>query len=247
MGKIYCIVHMDVAEGRAEDFRAAAKVCAAAAASDLAGTVAYEWFLDDNGRDATVIEIYDDPAAIALHSRVVGPHVMAVKEMATFSLDFAGDVPEAIADGMRKRLGAVTMFGPRFQGIVDAPASGKANENSGGMIFASSRFRIPAGKLEAFKALAADAYKRTIENDPGTVTYEWFFNADNSEALTLDTYRDVEAMKAHTMNAGPAMQQLMKLAPAETMIYGALPEKMRERFAPELGVRFGGAQIAGVM
>ena len=41
-------------------------------------------------------------------------------------------------------------------------------------------FKIHDGKLDAFKALAAQMLKAVKENEPGTTQYDAFFNADQT-------------------------------------------------------------------
>lgn len=245
MEKIFCIVEMAIAAGAEDRFRVAAPACMAAARADLTGTSAYEWFLAEDGRHCTVIEIYDGADAIAHHSRTVGATIPPLLDIATFSLEFAGDVPDAVIDRMRARLGDARMNGPRFQGLLTEAATGQISRDAGTMIFAVARFSILPGRHAEFRELAAEAFGLVQANEPGTIGYEWFLDGD--ECLTVDIYRDAAALAAHMANAGPTMAKILRIVESDTRIYGALPEAMRGRFKPELGVRYIAPQLQGVM
>lgn len=246
MGKIYCVVHMDVKPG-ITDFRERALACVEAAKADLAGTVAYEWFLAEDGRSCTVIEIYDDADAIATHSRHVGAAVSHVKEAADFSLQFAGDVPDAILTRMRERLGAVSMIGPRFQGRLNEAAVGRVGPNAPAMIFAVARFSIHPGKQAEFRTLAAECFATVASREPNTLGYEWFMNEEGAECLTIDVYRDAAALAAHMANVGPIMSRILAIVDSQTSVYGAVPENLRAKFKPGLAAQYVAPQVGGVM
>jgi len=60
------------------------------------------------------------------------------------------------------------------------------------------RMRIHDGKLEAFKAVAAEILDIVIANGgDGTVDYDWFMNDDESECVVVETFADSEALLAH--------------------------------------------------
>ena len=245
MEKIFCIVSIDVAPGQEEEFRRRAQACMEAARGDLTGTAAYEWFIAEDGRSATVIEAYDDAAAVTLHAKLAGEAVKGVLEISRFRLEFMGDVPEAIVERMRERLGATTFLGTRFQGRLTEEAPGVPGPNAGERIFAVARFAIPPGQGAAFRALAAEAFARVVAGEPGTVAYEWFIDANETECVVIDAYRDLAALQAH--NVGPIMQQLRGIAEIRTSLYGNLPPAALERFAGRSDVRFVAPQFAGVL
>jgi quinol monooxygenase YgiN len=247
MGKIFGIVHMDIKAGQEAAFREAAVQTIEAAKADLTGTVAYEWFLAEDGRSCTVLEIYDDMAAIAIHSRLVGKMLAPVKEAAVFSLEFAGDPPPDFVEGIRQRLGAAEVFGPLFQGRLQAPAAGIVGPHAGTMIFAVARFAIHPGKEAEFRDVAQQCFAAVEAREPGTLGYEWFLSPDGSKCLTIDVYRDQEALATHMANAGPIMARILPLIDSDTRVYGAVSEESRANFKPGLAVQYVAPQIGGVM
>jgi quinol monooxygenase YgiN len=63
-----------------------------------------------------------------------------------------------------------------------------------------ARFKIHAGKLEEFKRLSAQAMEIVRTKEPGTLQYDTYFNADESECVIVERYRDSEAAMEHAAN-----------------------------------------------
>ena len=110
-----------------------------------------------------------------------------------------------------------------------------------------ARFRIHPGKAAQFKALAQQCVDIVREREPGTIFYEWFMNADDTECVAIDGYVDLDAVMQHVQNIGPLMRQLMSISDRELQIYGANP---MARFAGKTtaqGNDYWGAQFAGMI
>lgn len=247
MDTIYILAGMDIRAGQEAGFVAAARACQDAVAQDPAGTQAYEWFLSDDRRSALVIEAYDDAEALGRHIRVAGAQAGAIRAHADSALEFAGGVPEPMLDRMRERLGEVGFAGPRFLGRMEGPTPAPARTQQGQLIAAIARFSVHAGKQEEFRALAQECFDKVVANEPGTLGYEWFLSEEGRECLTIDLYADADALKAHMANAGPVMARIIPLVDAQTAIYGAVPDEVRSRLKPELGTKWGGRQLHGLI
>lgn len=235
MEKIYGFVPIAIAEGQTDAFVAGARACHEAALPDLTGTQAYEWFLSDDGRQAYVIEVYDDPAAVAHHSKMMDGRVAKLREIASFAITFAGAVPQALRERMASVLGKVDYVGPRAFGRMSQPTPHRVLLPGAERIYAVARFRPHPGTEAALRDLARQSYEQACAADPGTWGYEWFF-ADDGSCLALDIYENPQAMLAHMANCGPLMGQILKIADSETIVFGALPAEIESRLRPELGI-----------
>ena len=71
------------------------------------------------------------------------------------------------------------------------------------------RFKIREGKLDEYKRLAAQAKEITRTKDTGTLLYETYYNADESEVIVLEHYRDSEAAMEHAANLGDLMGEIV--------------------------------------
>ena len=66
--------------------------------------------------------------------------------------------------------------------------------------------------MEEWKRLTEQALEIVRTNDTGTLQYEIFFNADESEAIVFERYRDSDAALEHFPNIGDLMAPLMQTA-----------------------------------
>jgi quinol monooxygenase YgiN len=60
-----------------------------------------------------------------------------------------------------------------------------------------ARFKFHEGKLEEFKRVAAQCIEIARTQDTGTLQYEIYLNADESECIVLERYRDSRALLEH--------------------------------------------------
>jgi hypothetical protein len=67
--------------------------------------------------------------------------------------------------------------------------------------------------------------------DTGTLQYEIFFNADESEAIVFERYRDADAAIEHFSNIGHLMAPLMATASVTGEVLGTPNAKMKEELA----------------
>ena len=74
-----------------------------------------------------------------------------------------------------------------------------------GELIGIARFDFRDGDVEEFKRLSAQCMEIVRAKEPGTLQYEVFFNADESEAMVIERYRDEDAAKAHAQNISPFM------------------------------------------
>jgi quinol monooxygenase YgiN len=75
-----------------------------------------------------------------------------------------------------------------------------------------ARAKFLPGKLEEWKRLTAEAVRIVRTRDTGTLQYEIFFNADETEAVVFERYRDSDAALEHFANIGHLMAPLMETA-----------------------------------
>ena len=75
-----------------------------------------------------------------------------------------------------------------------------------------ARVKFFPGKVEEWKRLTEQAMEIVRTKDTGTLQYEIFFNADESEAIVFERYRDSDAALEHFANIGHLMAPLMETA-----------------------------------
>ena len=95
----------------------------------------------------------------------------------------------------------------------------------------TARAPIPQGKLEEFKALAAQCMQIVRERDTGTLQYDWFLNEAQTECVVRETYRDSDAVLEHITNLGPAMGAMLGLCEWSFEVFGAPSSRLVEAAA----------------
>ena len=84
----------------------------------------------------------------------------------------------------------------------------------------TARCKIHDGKLDAFRAVAAECLKSVRERDDGTMQYDWFFNEDQTECVVRERYRDSEALMQHIANLGDTMGALLDVCDLSVDVFG---------------------------
>jgi quinol monooxygenase YgiN len=69
-------------------------------------------------------------------------------------------------------------------------------------ILGIARFKFHEGKREEYLRLSEQATELVLANEPGTLQYDIYLNADQSECMVIERYRDSEAAIAHAANLG---------------------------------------------
>ena len=112
-------------------------------------------------------------------------------------------------------------------------------------IYSYAKFSIHPGKLAEFKRLAGECSRIVNDEEPGTLFYEWFMNADETECVALDCYRDIAAMLEHIRHIGPLMRSLMAISDRYLEIYGKNPFPVLGGTATSKSGEFYGPRVLG--
>jgi quinol monooxygenase YgiN len=90
-----------------------------------------------------------------------------------------------------------------------------------------ARVKFFPGKVEEWKRLTEQAMEIVRTKDTGTLQYEIFFNADESEAIVFERYRDSDAALDHFSNIGHLMAPLMQTATVTGELLGTPNAQIR--------------------
>jgi quinol monooxygenase YgiN len=72
-----------------------------------------------------------------------------------------------------------------------------------------AEFTINEGKKEEFKKLIQEMSRMVEDNEPDTITYEFYLNKDETKCIVHETYTNSEAALAH--NNGAASQTILQI------------------------------------
>ena len=94
------------------------------------------------------------------------------------------------------------------------------------------RFKFHEGKLEEFKRLSAECLAIVKAKDTGTLQYDTYFNADQSEALVLERFTDSEALIEHGKHLAHLMEAILATGECHGELLGDLSPELKANFAP---------------
>jgi Antibiotic biosynthesis monooxygenase len=82
--------------------------------------------------------------------------------------------------------------------------------------------------LAEFKRVASELLGITA-NEPGTLQYDWFFNADETQCVVRETYASSDAVLAHMGNVGELLGMIIQLGGGlELEVFGNPSDELRQ-------------------
>jgi quinol monooxygenase YgiN len=96
-----------------------------------------------------------------------------------------------------------------------------------------ARFTFHEGKVEEFKRLSAICLEIARAKDPGTLQYDTYFNADETQAIVVERYRDSDALIAHAANNGHLMDEILATATVYGELLGEPSPELRSKFSSD--------------
>lgn len=95
-------------------------------------------------------------------------------------------------------------------------------------IHGTARMVIREGKLEEFKRLARQCVEIVRGTEAGTLEYNLFLNAEGTECLVHERFRDSVAGLEHMANIGHMMEPLSKTCTTTGEVCGTPSPELRE-------------------
>ena len=100
-------------------------------------------------------------------------------------------------------------------------------------IYFNVEFAIKEGKLEEFKKAAEAIVSAVEKNEPDAISYNWFFNKDNSKCCVVEMWNDSEAILNHFDNVASLIPKLFEVSEITRFeVYGELSEEAKKAVAP---------------
>ena len=85
----------------------------------------------------------------------------------------------------------------------------------------SAVMKIPKGKLEEFKELAAESIRLSKERDTGTLKYDIYISSDETECEIREEYENSEAVLEHMVNLSEVQEKQFSDFPlVHVSVYG---------------------------
>jgi quinol monooxygenase YgiN len=94
------------------------------------------------------------------------------------------------------------------------------------------RFRFHDGDVEEFKRLSAQCMEIVRAKETGTtLQYDTYFNADETECIVLERFRDSDALIQHGQNLAHLMEAIMATGSASGELLGEPSAELRANIA----------------
>jgi quinol monooxygenase YgiN len=101
-----------------------------------------------------------------------------------------------------------------------------------GELLGIARFKFNEGKRDEYLRLSEQAAELVRAKEPGTLQYDLYLNADQSECMIIERYRDSEAAMAHAANLGHLFDAVLATV---SIVHGELlgepSEELRAKLA----------------
>lgn len=100
-------------------------------------------------------------------------------------------------------------------------------------IIGIARFKFHPGKVEEFKRLSKQAMDIVRAEDTGTIEYATYFNADESEAIVIERYKDSQSLIEHGGHMAPLMEAILATADIYGEVLGDASPELRANLSPD--------------
>ena len=95
------------------------------------------------------------------------------------------------------------------------------------------RFTFHEGQVDEFKRLSALCLEIVRAEDTGTLQYDTYFNADESECIVLERFRDSHALIEHGEHLAHLMDAIIATGDVHGELLGDPGPELRANFAED--------------
>lgn len=90
-------------------------------------------------------------------------------------------------------------------------------------------FTIADGKTDQFKSLMHSLIEKVKKNEPGTDSYQVFYNNGEKNSYMIERFPNSAGVMAHLAHVGPMIPELLELAPITRFeIFGNVSAEVEE-------------------
>jgi quinol monooxygenase YgiN len=164
-------------------------------------TLRCDWFVNEDGTDLEVHEMFTDEQGLAEHSM----HIMAARTLLfrNYAYDHRstlyGAASQGFLDLVRERMGTTPAVFAFLQGLGAEVAPGPAAHDASHLEL-HAHMRVRPGQAEGFTAQVDEIMRLTRELDTQTLRYDWFLSEDGSECEVHEVYLSGQGLFEHNAN-----------------------------------------------
>ena len=216
MDYLEVIARAKVRPGQVDGFKAQAAEIVRLTRERDTHTLRCDWFLDEDGTECEVHEMFPDEQGLAEHSM----HIMEARTVlfrdhaSNHRSTLYGNVSRDFLDLLNERMGMAPAVFSLLQGLEPAgtgltghvPSTASARSEPGAMaqLEVHANLKIRPGQLDGFTTQVAEIMRLTREHDTQTVRYDWFLNEAGTECEVHEAYPSGQGLvehNAHVMDA----------------------------------------------
>ena len=110
MEKIHIIARFKIHAGKLQEFKLGVESCIAATKTE-SGALLYDWFIDENSLEVTVIETYQDSNAVLAHVVNVDESLSSLIAISDFSAEVFGNATDELTGALKEmNISAISFF-----------------------------------------------------------------------------------------------------------------------------------------
>lgn len=174
-------------------------------------TLRCDWFVNEDGTDFEVHEMFTDEQGLAEHSM----HIMQAR--AVLFRDYAddhrstlyGNVSQGFLAQVKERTGMTPSVFTFMQGL-ETTATLQPSAPGTPHLEMHARMLVRPGQLEGFTAQVAEIMRLTRELDTQTVRYDWFISEDGTECEVHEVYLSGQGLVEHNTHVMDARWTLFE-------------------------------------
>ena len=197
MGYVEVIARAKVVPGQLDGFKAQAAEIVRLTREQDAHTLRCGWFLNDDGTECEVHEMFPDEQGLIEHQiHIMEARTVLFRDYATdHRSTIYGDVSKDFLDLVKERMGAAPPVFSFLQGLERSARTTAPGVM--GHLEVHAHLKIRPGQLEGFKNQADEIMRLTREQDTQTIRYDWFMSEDGTECEVHEAYMGGDGLIEH--------------------------------------------------
>jgi quinol monooxygenase YgiN len=198
MDNLEVIARLKIRPGQLEGFKIQMAEILRATREQDTHTLRCDWFLNQDGTQCEVHELFPDEQALIEHKMNTMKATVALFRDYAFDhhASIYGDVSQDFINLVTERMGPPAVFA--FTQGLDSPASVQGGAIDHLRIIA--RVKVRPGQLEGFTTQAAEILRLAQEKDTQTLRYDWFLNQDKTDCEVHEAYISEEGLIEHNQH-----------------------------------------------
>jgi quinol monooxygenase YgiN len=235
MDNLEVIARLKIRPGQLEGFKTQMAEILRATREQDTHTLRCDWFLDQDGTQCEVHELFPDEKGLIKHKMNTMKATVALFRDYAFDhhASIYGDVSQDFINLVTERMGPPAVFA--FTQGLESRASVQGGVT--GHLQVIARVKVRPGQLEGFTTQAAEILRLAQEKDTQTLRYDWFLNQDKTECEVHEAYLSEEGLIEHNQHVVEVRDAWFRdyAFDHRMSVYGEISQHLSELFNKHAG------------